>query len=319
MLKAMWKEKEVQQMDFRKIETIFIIAFIFLNLYLFNSYTNRSNLHDAATFSDPVNVIERMNQTDISLPLFEETNHEVHAVQANEHDLLADEATSLEGQAGSVSSDGSFYTSFLTTPIELEGNPEDGFLDGDLTTIQNFINSDRVLFGSEYSFGEYESEGNRFIYYQNVNGIPIMDGTSQISLFTDSNSDIFSYHQLYAGTMIGQGELQETITDLDAVKILFQNNDIPPGSTVEKPILSYHRTLQLEDLSMYTPVWVVRINTTSGRDTLRVHALNESIIQESVDIPLEDVEEENGDDSENDEESAEEEGIEPRAENLIAN
>lgn len=299
-------------MDFRKIETIFIIAFVFLNIYLFNSYNNRATLHDATAFSDPVNVVERMNQADITLPDFEQINYDVHAIQANNDDMLAEEATSLDDQAGSVSSDGSYYTSFLTTPIELEGNQEDGFTEADQLTIQNFINSDRVLFGSEYSYGEFDEEGSRFIYYQNINGIPIMDGTSQISLFTDSNGDIFSYHQLYAGNMIEQGDVQQTITDLEAVRILFQNNDIPTGSTVSKPILSYHRTLNLDDLSMYTPVWVVRVSNPSGKETLRVHALNESIIQESVDIPLTDDETdeavENGeteqDDAQNNDDSA---------------
>lgn len=272
-------------MDFRKVETIFIIAFVFLNIYLFNSYINRSNLHQATSFTDQVNVVDQINQTDIELPAFDEINHDVYTVQANNNDRLAEMATSLEGQAGSISSDGSYYTSFLTNPIELEGNRSDGFTEEDINKIKAFINSDRVILGEEYSYGEYDMKGSQFLFYHNINGIPIMDGTSQISLFTDSNSDIFSYHQLYAGTTIQQGNEQETITDLDAVKILFQNNDIPPGSVVEKPILSYHRTLQLEDLSMYTPVWVVRIQTTSGDETLRVHALDKSIIRESVNLP----------------------------------
>lgn len=272
-------------MDFRKVETIFIIAFVILNIYLFNSFTNRSNLHQTTSFVDPVDMVDRINQSDIELPTFEEVNYEVHAIQADNNDILAEMATSLEGQAGSISSDGSYYTSFLTNPIELEGNRDDGFTEEDISLINDFINSEHVILGSEYSYGEYDMEGSQFLFYHNINGRPVMDGTSQISLFTDSNSDVFSYHQLYAGTTIQQGEEQETITDLDAVQILFQNNDIPPGSIVEKPILSYHRTLQLEDLSMYTPVWVVRIQTSSGRETLRVHALNESIIRESVNLP----------------------------------
>lgn len=289
-------------MDFRKVETIFIIAFVILNIYLFNSFTNRSNLHQTTSFVDPVDMVDRINQSDIELPTFEEVNYEVHAIQADNNDILAEMATSLEGQAGSISSDGSYYTSFLTNPIELEGNRDDGFTEEDINEIKAFINSDRVILGEEYSYGEYDMEGSQFLFYHNINGIPIMDGTSQISLFTDSNSDIFSYHQLYAGTTIEQGEEQETITDLDAVKILFQNNDIPPGSVVEEPILSYHRTLQLEDLSMYTPVWVVRIQTTSGNETLRVHALNESIIRESVDLPT--VDDNQNEDDQNQEQDA---------------
>lgn len=278
---------------------------MFLNVYLFNAYTNRSDLHYATTFIDPVNVVEQMEQMEIELPEFDEENHNVRAVQANETTILADEAGSLEGQAGSVSSDGSYYTSFLTNPIELSGNVESGFTDQDYNRIENFVNSDQVLFGEEYTYGHYDMDRNRFLYFQEVYGLPVMDGTSQISLFTDSNSDIFSYHQLYAGPMTQQGEVQETITDLRAVKILFQNNDIPPGSIVEKPILSYHRTLELEDVSMYTPVWVVPINNSSGRQILRVHALNETIIQQSVDLQLDEEMSDEEDDGENDQDQDE--------------
>ncbi|EKU93788.1 Two-component system yycFG regulatory protein [Alloiococcus otitis] len=285
-------------MDFKKIETIFIIAFAILNLYLFNSYTNRTSLHYATSFDDSVNIVERMDQSDINLPNFEEVEHEVKAVQADDHDLLEEEAIDLEDQAGSVSSDGSYYTSFLSNPLELDGNPNDGFTDSDYMAIEEFVKSDYVLFGQEYSFGEFDPETSRFIYYQTVNGLPVMDGTSQISLFIDSNNDIFSYHQLYAGPMTDQGEEEETITDLEAVQILFQNNDIPPGSTVDLPILSYHRTLDLEDLSIYTPVWVVRVSTSSGKQSFRVHALNGTIIQNPAVFPLEEEEEdqESGDD-----------------------
>lgn len=80
--------------------------------------------------------------------------------------------------------------------------------------------------------------------------------------------------------MIPQGATQPTITDRQAVEVLFTNNEISSNSVISKPILTYYRTLHLEDLSMYGPVWYVPIEDTNGERVLRVDALERTIIKE---------------------------------------
>jgi regulatory protein YycI of two-component signal transduction system YycFG len=272
-------------MDFKKIENIFLITFMLLNIYLLISFLNRSDLQHASTAPDQVNLIREMEQIGIELPNLTEEVREVYYVQADRNNLLEENIDQLENQAGSIAQDGSLYTSILSDPIEIEGNPDDGFTAADYDVLDEFITSGAVLFGSEYTFLRYDNSENRFVYAQIVEGIPVADGTSEISLFYGGDGNIISYQQSYAGPMTTQGSPMEIITDRQAVEVLFQNNAISSNTTVRQPILSYQRTLHLEDLSMYGPIWYIPVVDAGGERVLRVDAIERTIITEPV-IPV---------------------------------
>lgn len=269
-------------MNFKRIETIFTVAFIILNIFLFNSLVDRRNLHYVSTTADQIDLLEDMRQANIQLPTFDDQNQQVYAIQANNYDILEEEASQLEGQVGIVE-EGLYYTSFLSNPIELEGSVEEGFTQADYDKLANFLRSPQVLFGEEYALGKLDKENGVFIYYHVVNGIPIMDGTSQIIFYIDTDNNVFSYHQLYIGETMQQGNPIQTISDLDAVKSAYQNNEISANTLVKKPVLSYQRTLYLDDLSMYVPVWTIEVeHSTRGKVLLQVDATDGSVIQQSV-------------------------------------
>src|SRR5699024_563577 len=178
-----------------------------------------------------------------------------------------------------------YYESFPSNPIELEGNPAEGFLEEDYELISEFILSDEVMYGSEYHFVRYDEEGRRFIYNQFVDGIPIEDGTSEISLFVNDTGEIYAYEQTYAGPSTRQGDALELIDATRAIEVLFLNNEILQGSKIGTPLLSYQRALHLEDLSMYSPIWLIDIETSSEINTYRVDAVNGTIIKQPVTPP----------------------------------
>ena len=291
-------------MDFKKIENIFLVTFLLLNIYLLVSYFNRSDIQQATSTPDQVNLIREMQQIGIELPMFVEEKREIYYVQADSNDLLEKNVDKLENQAGSIGDDGTLYTSILSDPIELQGNPEEGFTEGDYEKLDSFISNGSVLFGEEYDFLRYDRSQNRFVYIQKVEEIPVADGTSEISLFYGGDGNIISYQQTYAGPMIPQGATQPTITDRQAVEVLFTNNEISSNSVISKPILTYYRTLHLEDLSMYGPVWYVPIEDTNGERILRVDALERTIIKEPA-TPLVPEEEETEETEEIEDENSE--------------
>ncbi|OJF97165.1 two-component system regulatory protein YycI [Alkalibacterium sp. 20] len=269
-------------MDFKKIENIFLITFLLLNMYLLVSYFNRNDIQQATSAPGQVNLIREMEQIGISIPTLQDEEQDVFYVQADSNQLLEDNVDQLENQAGSVAEDGSLYTSILSDPIVIEGNPEDGFTEEDYATLNAFIFNGSVLFGEDYMYLRYDRSQNRFVYAQEVEGLPVADGTSEISLFYGSDGNIISYQQTYAGPMIPQGSTQAVITDRQAIEVLFQNNEISSNSTVGQPILTYYRTLYLEDLSMYGPVWYVPVMDASGEKVLRVDAVERTIISDPV-------------------------------------
>lgn len=299
-------------MDFKKIENIFLVAFILLNTYLLISFLNRYDLQYASTTHDQVNVLREMEQMGIQLPTFEEEEPEVYTMQADNHRLLEEGMEELDGQAGSINEDGSFYRSLLTDPIELEGSNLDEFTEADFEQLDAFVNSEAVLFGDQYRYARFDTEQNRFVYYQNVNGLHVADGTSELSLFVDTNGEVFSYEQTYAGPMTQQGSPLELISDREAVEILFMNNELSSNMTIHPPVLAYYRTLQLEDLSLYGPLWLVHVSSSSGAEVFRVDATSGTIIEEEIFTvePAEELDEVEDDEEENEETEEQEQGSE---------
>lgn len=276
-------------MDFKKIENIFLIAFALLNIYLLMSFIGRENIQ-SATSNPTQDVIADMRDRGITIPQsLSKENLEVYYMQSDANTLLEENAETLENQAGSIDSEGTLYTSILSNPIELEGDPEEGFTEADFALLDEFINSSSVLFGSQYEYLRYDRMNNRFIYSQIVDGLPVGDGTSEISLYYGGEGNIISYQQTYAGPMKEQAQSDELISAQRAVEILFLNNELASGATVDTPILAYQRTLHLEDLSMYGPIWLIPVTNDNKSEVFRVDAVDENgrIISDSIDPTLE--------------------------------
>lgn len=299
------------RLDFKRIARIFIIAFGLLNLYLINGIVEREDVQNVSTQPMDSSILSSMSSSNITLPenladtSIEDEN--IYPLQINMHNFLENALEESELNTGTLDDEGIYYTSFPSNRIELEGNPREGYTEKDIERISNFVASEVVLFGEDYRYYRYEQEGNRFFFYQEIDGIPIADGTSEVILFADSEGDIISYQQTYAGPATRQGDPLNIISGTRAVEILFLNNEIRQGSTVRMPTLAYRRALHLEDLSMYSPIWVIVVEYASERNTFRVDAVNGTIIRQVSSTPTD-----GGDDSsgEEDEETNDEIEIE---------
>mgnify|MGYP001049299351 CR=1 FL=1 len=300
-------------MDFKKIARIFILTFALLNIYLLISIFGRQDIQYTSSEPTTNDNITNMEELDIELPDLEGMamqEEEIFPLQINTHHLLADEVKKNDQLTGSLNKDETiYYESFPSNPIKLEGNPIEGFTDEDYDLLKEFVLSDRVMFGLEYHFAGYDEEGKRFMFNQLVDDIPIADGTSEISLYVNETGEIYSYEQTYAGPATRQGNALELIEAMRAIEVLFLNNEIRQDSVVHKPSLSYRRALHLEDLSMYSPVWIVEVDRSSERNTFRVDAVSGTIIkQPSASSDSSDEEEDsNKEETNNDERNTEEE------------
>lgn len=291
-------------MDFKKIARIFILAFALLNIYLIVGIFERQDIQYTSTQPTTNNVYSNMRELDIELPDLEGLDtdgEEIFPLQINAHNLLTQQLEENDELTGNLNEDETvYYESFPSNPIVLEGNPVEGFTDGDFDLLDAFIASEQVMFGEEYNFSRYDEEGRRFIFNQYVDGLPIADGTSEISLYLNDNGEIYAYQQTYAGPATRQGNALPLINGGRAIEILFLNNEITQGSVVQTPILAYRRALHLEDLSMYSPVWIINIERSSEQNTFQVDAVNGTIIRQPVASPDSSEDENNGEDTNTD-------------------
>lgn len=263
-------------MNLKKVENILIIAFLLLNILLLWNVYNRNVNTQTEPNSESIDVIQAMEEADIELPEFNNEVNTLPNMQADNHTLLEDNASELDNQTGAINESGALYSSILTSPIELSEGEE--LTENDITRIREFMDQGGVLYGEEYEFYYYNPSARQVYFVQTVNGIPVLDGTSTVVFNLDSRYDVISYEQRYAGPLQRQGQNLNLITDQEAVEILYQNNQVASGATVTAPILSYYRTLRLEEISVYIPVWTVRIISESDSTTLFVDAAKGNVI-----------------------------------------
>lgn len=275
-------------MDFKRIARIFIIAFGLLNIYLFTSVIERQDTQNISS-QPTTDILENINASDIELPIdlsmTDEKKFEVYSLQVNENNDLAEALNNSELHTGTINNAGIYYRSFPSNPIVLEGDAESGYTQKDIDRLKEFLQSEMVLFGEEYVFYNFDKESNRFVFYQEVEGIPIVDGSSEISFFTNDQDHVISYEQTYAGSGTRQGNELQLISGTRAIEILFLNNEIRQGSSVEMPVLTYRRALHLEDLSMYSPAWLITVTHSTEINTFRVDAVNGTIIRQPIPAP----------------------------------
>lgn len=275
-------------MDFKKIAHIFIAAFLFLNLYLIYGILERKDIQHTSTQEDNNSILANMEEMDITLPDLTEIKSEkkeVYSIQADpqeNYELMAQKLANNGNFTGNLDEAGVYYLSFPSSPIQLDGNPEKGFTEEDYQLIKNYVLSDEVMFGAEYTRLQYDDVGKRFVLYQNVDGLPIIDGSSEISLFVNQQGQIYAFQQTYAGSVTKQGKALNLIDGKRAIELLFINNKIREGFKIAKPVLAYHRALHLEDLAMYSPVWSIDIIRDSEKDNFRVDAVSGTIIKQQA-------------------------------------
>ena len=170
-------------MNFEKVERIFIIAFLVLNIFLFVNYMNRQNLQHSSNDTTQVDFIKEMQNSGIEVPdkLADANKSEkAFSMQANANQLLKENQDSLREQAGSLDDEGVLYRSLLSNPIELEGTPEKGFSKEDIKKLEDLLATNLFIFGEEYKYSHYNKENKQFIFNQTIEEIQVADGTSQI-------------------------------------------------------------------------------------------------------------------------------------------
>ena len=264
-------------MDFKRIQIIFIITFLFLNTFLIFTYLDKNKNYYTSSSDQLIDFIEEMENENIKLPNFSETENKVPYVQAETNNLLEDNIDKVKNRSGTVEKDGSLYMSLLSNPLALSEEKE--LTKEDIELLDEFVISDQVLFGKEYRYFSYSPTEQKIVYAQIANNIPIADGTSEIVFHLNNKKQVISYDQTYVGPVTVQGESRKLITDKNAVEILYQNDEIQANTTVRKPKLTYSKTLSLQKLSMYAPVWYIEIVSSGSTDIERVDALSGSIIR----------------------------------------
>ncbi|GCF95250.1 hypothetical protein NRIC_31410 [Enterococcus florum] len=270
-------------MDFRKIEWIFFLAFLGINIFLFSIYWSSQHEQSLVTSSNQRDdLTQRLANDEIRYKGEISDEHlEGYYLSAEQVDLSEELNSSLRDSA--YVSD-KVLTNTPTTPQSFNMKKiKESF--NALMKDQRFVAA-----GTEYqyvpSISKKDSEASKIVGSQSYEGVPFIDETSRITMDIEKNGDgsqVSQYTQTLLKDIEPLREKMSLYSEKEILNTLYINNNIPEKATIEEIYLGYFRTLEVREKNVYVPVWFVRIkNPDNVVQVEKVNAISNQVITNNL-------------------------------------
>lgn len=266
-------------MDFHRIEWIFMIVFLFLDVFLGWSVSQNQQVYlSTATTGGNSQIVRDIKQDDISVPKLSKTQPQSsYAASENNNMLSANyEQIAKTGNLNVNINTGAYETldARLNRPLRLRRS-------GVLAQVKAFVrNQSNVLFGKNYEYEADMSNSARYVFVEKLNGVRVIDDRATIVL-TVENGAITGYTQTYIDKLKMMDNRQKVMSARDAVYTLYRNNEIVNNSRVIWVHLGYTWLLNAKGSTVYAPAWFVGIESKSSKNVTvkRVNAITKAVIK----------------------------------------
>lgn len=266
-------------MNFKRIEWIFFVAFIALDVFLVSSYFQQGPVPDSNTNrseNTTVSVLKSMRDDQINVgKTSDEAGNGYYVSSPNDNDLKS-KGSNLHYQNWNYNNN--LINSTFATMIKLNtNNPQ--------KTLKTIVNDpNQIIDGKDYKYCEALSTSDTIVYAQYIYGKPVYDEAGQIR-FHVKNGYVEGYTQGHLKDVQPLRGERKTLSQKRALIWLYQYNKLPSNSTVEWSHLTYSKLLSVNGNTVYIPTWVFYIkNDASGRTMYRrINAFTGAVMDEEND------------------------------------
>lgn len=262
-------------MDFRRIEIIFLVVFLSLDVFLLVSFHNSQEVISNST-SGVSSTLSDMKKRNISFGKLDKKTGTAYYLGSSPDNTLISNASKLHHQEYEYNQTSYKLISNLGEPIKVTSSNRKDKLDDFLKKESN------ILFGSEYSYAPQLSTSTEVVYAETGPLGPMYDKTGQI-VFTVTDGKVVSYTQTYMKRLDILQEKQATKSERDVITDLYSSSEIPNNSKITYANLAYTKLLEAKGSTIYIPVWFISIhNKDSKVDTVKkVNAFTGNLLKTS--------------------------------------
>lgn len=266
-------------MDFKRIEAIFLVAFLCLDIFLFSIYRQSQNEQTPINNSSTIKITQRLKEDKIKYEGKISSEHTdgyyLSATQTNLNTELQNmkKTNKLENVDVLRSSVKDNLLS-LTPEKDLSVNKK-----GQIPTLirETLTNQKEIILGKDYRYQDeihQQSDGYLDVYAcQKYEGIPINDITAQIK-FTlkknDENYRIEKIQQMHLSNLTALREKMPLVSEEDALTTLYINNKLSKNDEILWSKLAYTLVLQVRGKNVYVPAWFVSIRHEDKKEQVEI-------------------------------------------------
>lgn len=263
-------------MNFKRIQWIFIVAFVLLDIGLCISLLMGTQFHNSGRQQSQTQItLKEMKNDLISFrPLSSKRQNGYYvSFRDNEQWTTNNRVTELRGQTARFN-DGEVTGSFEKSVKLHRGVNIQQQLD-------RIVHSNQILHGHEYRYNEQLSTSRQAVYTQMIKGQPVLDRDGQLELHINGNREVTGYTQGYLSDFKILRPRTLTVSQRQAVTWLYRHNQITNNSRIRYVIYGYDKIEKNGHQSVYVPVWYVNVKSKAG-DTvqhLRVNAFSGTLFK----------------------------------------
>lgn len=264
-------------MDFRRIEWIFLVVFVGLNIFLGISYFQVQQVDLATIKSGDAATITDITRDQIKLPHLSKKTPQGDYLASQANTALSAARSLLVKQQVTISEgDYQELQASLDEPITLKKNQEQQQL---ATFVKN-----NVYHGKEYEYAPALSNDERIVFAQHPKAGLIYDRRAAVTLHVNDNR-LVSYTQTYLSKLSVLRDRLNLMSEQDAAIALYRDNDIPNNSAIVSTKLAYSYLLDAKGSTVYVPAWYIGVkNRATGNVTVkRVNAITRTVMKNRSD------------------------------------
>lgn len=266
-------------MDFKRIEAIFLVAFLCLDIFLFSIYRQSQNEQTPINNSSTIKITQRLKEDKIKYEGKISSEHTdgyyLSATQTNLNTELQNmKKTKKLENADVLRSSVKDNLLSLTPEKDLFVNKK-----GQIPTLvrETLTNQKEIILGKDYRYQDeihQQSDGYLDVYAcQKYEGIPINDITAQIK-FTlkknDENYRLEKIQQMHLSNLTALREKMPLVSEEDALTTLYINNKLSKNDEILWSKLAYTLVLQVRGKNVYVPAWFVSIRHEDKKEQVEI-------------------------------------------------
>lgn len=268
-------------MDWSKTKTIFIVAFLVLDIFLAIQFFAKKDSSQYAIIQD-VPIEKQLAAEDITYGELPSGKEKGFSITAKTKEFTYNDINKLKDQTFVAPENESKEEVFskirmkLKKPIPVPN-----------VNVQAKINQfvrDNIYSGEEYAYWHKDKESNTIIYVQQYKGQMIFQNSNEnigmIVLFLNSKNEIYEYEQTSL-VDFEEKEQEELLQALKAIEVLYNKGYLKSKSHIKEVEYGYHTQVPLSGQQVLAPTWHIVVETDEQEEDFYVHAIEGRVLQSS--------------------------------------
>ena len=267
-------------MDFKRIEWIFLIVFIGINIFLgIEIFQTPTLLSQSTTNRSSVDLKTEIKTDNIKVPKLSNAQYDGYYLAAKVDTNWEKQASSQINSTFATSYEENTLNVSLTEPVRISHQAKKR-----LAEIKKFVADDKNVFeGNKYQYVSQLSSDEEYVFDQKTDYGLTYSPESRIYIRV-KNNQITSYLQTYTKSLTPVRERQTTISAQSAIESLYTYSELPNNSKVLWTKFGYSKLIEVRGSVIYIPAWTVAIenNTTKSITIKTVNAFTGNIIHDDT-------------------------------------